>query len=227
MPVNSVNGACMLHLQSMSATEFFHEFVNQLKLTTPLEATGVIFGMISVVLANRNHVGLYPTGIVSTAIFIYLMGKPSVGLYAEALLNAYYFIMSIYGWIKWYKGHESESARAITSNTPKDWAIVAGIVAIGWCVLYYLLSTYTNSDVSVWDAIVSSTACAGMWLLAKHKLENWILLNISNAIAIPLLIHKHLPLTACLTLFLFIVAVSGYIRWRKLYLQSHKPQHGQ
>ncbi len=205
----------------MPVSAFFQEFVAQLKLTGPLEATAVIFGMISVVLANRNHVGLYPTGIISTAIFIYLMGKPSTGLYAEALLNAYYFIMSIYGWIKWYKGHENKNARAITSNTPRDWGITLAIVATGWCILYYLLSRFTNSDVPVWDAIVSSTACAGMWLLARHKLENWILLNISNAIAIPLLIHKHLPLTAALTLFLFIVAVFGYIRWRKLYLQTH------
>lgn len=227
MPVNSVNAPCLLHLHPMPVNEFLQEFVNQLKLTTPLEATGVLFGMVSVVLANRNHVGLYPTGIVSTAIFIYLMGKPSVGLYAEALLNVYYFVMSIYGWIKWYKGRESESAIAISRNTRKDWGITVGIVVVGWSVLYYLLSTYTNSDVPVWDAIVSSTACAGMWLLAKHKLENWILLNISNAIAIPLLIHKHLPLTAFLTLFLFVVAVLGYIRWRKLYLQSHKLKHGQ
>jgi nicotinamide mononucleotide transporter len=227
VPADGVNARGLLHLHPMPITEFLQEFVNQLKLTSPLEATAVIFGMISVVLANRNHVGLYPTGIVSTAIFIYLMGKPSVGLYAEALLNVYYFVMSIYGWAIWYKGHESENARAITRNTRKDWATTAGIVVIGWCVLYYLLSTFTNSDVPVWDAIVSSTACAGMWLLAKHKLENWILLNISNAIAIPLLIHKHLPLTAFLTLFLFIVAVLGYIHWRKLYLQSHKLQHGQ
>jgi nicotinamide mononucleotide transporter len=68
---------------------------------------------------------------------------------------------------------------------------------------------------------VSATACAGMWLLAKHKIENWILLNISNAIAIPLLVYKGIPLTACLTLFLFIVACFGYFNWRKQYRVLH------
>jgi len=64
--------------------------------------------------------------------------------------------------------------------------------------------------------LVSAFAWAGMWLMARRKIENWILLNISNFIAIPLLIHKNLYLYAVLTAFLFIVAVSGYLEWRKI-----------
>jgi len=55
-----------------------------------------------------------------------------------------------------------------------------------------------------------------MWLMARRKIENWVLLNISNIIAIPLLIHKGLYLYAVLTAFLFIVAISGYLEWRKI-----------
>ncbi|HBI87968.1 MAG TPA: nicotinamide riboside transporter PnuC, partial [Sphingobacterium sp.] len=56
----------------------------------------------------------------------------------------------------------------------------------------------------------------GMWLLAKRKIENWILLNISNLMAIPLLIHKGLFLYSGLTLFLFVMAFSGYFNWRRI-----------
>ncbi|HWJ29625.1 MAG TPA: nicotinamide mononucleotide transporter family protein, partial [Flavisolibacter sp.] len=83
-------------------------------------------------------------------------------------------------------------------------------------LLYILLKNYTPSSVPVWDAWVSATAWAGMWLLAKRKVENWILLNISNAFAIPLLFYKALPLFAILTLFLFIVAILGYKEWRQI-----------
>lgn len=197
------------------------EVIEQLKQTTLLEAIAVVFGMVSVLLANRNHVALYPTGIISTVIYLYIMSKPSVGLYAEALLNLYYLIMSIYGWVLWNKRHESESPTAITHNSKKDWLITGAIVVIGWIILYTVLSQFTDSDVPVWDAIVSATAWAGMWLLAKHKVENWILLNISNLIAIPLQIHKGIPFTAILTIFLFIVAVSGYFRWRRMYRLQH------
>jgi nicotinamide mononucleotide transporter len=205
----------------MDAATFLQETIVQLKQTTLLEAIAVVFGMASVLLANRNHVALYPTGIISTVIYLYIMSKPSVGLYAEAMLNLYYLVMSIYGWVLWNKRHESESPAAITHNNKKDWLVTGAIVIIGWVILYTVLSQFTDSDVPVWDAIVSATAWAGMWLLAKHKVENWILLNISNLIAIPLQMHKGIPFTAILTIFLFIVAVSGYFRWRKMYQLQH------
>ena len=83
-------------------------------------------------------------------------------------------------------------------------------------MLYTVLVNFTDSTVPLADSWVSATALAGMWLLAKRKIENWILLNISNAFAIPLLLYKQLPLYAALTLFLFIIAILGYIDWNKM-----------
>nr|WP_290938320.1 nicotinamide mononucleotide transporter family protein [Haliscomenobacter sp.] len=82
-------------------------------------------------------------------------------------------------------------------------------------MLYWVLHTYTDSDVSLLDAFVSSTAWAGMWLLAKRKLENWVWLNVSNLVAIPLLLYKELLMFSILTLFLFVVAIFGYLDWKK------------
>lgn len=197
-----------------------YDFTVQLMQTTIIEAVAVFFGVASVLLANRNSVWLYPTGIVSTGLYLYIMS--SVGLYAETLLNGYYLAMSIYGWVRWQQNKEDMSASAITYNSAKDWKIAIGITTIGFVVLYFTLSRYTDSDVPIADAVVSAFAWAGMWLLAKHKIENWVFLNISNAIAIPLLIYKGIPLTALLTVVLFTVAVFGYFRWKKL----HRLQHG-
>ena len=68
-----------------------------------------------------------------------------------------------------------------------------------------------------WDAWVSVVAWAGTWLLARRKIENWIVLNVSNFFAIPLLIYKGLPMLAVLTVILFIVAVAGFFDWRRRY----------
>jgi len=59
--------------------------------------------------------------------------------------------------------------------------------------------------------------------LAKRKIENWIFLNVSNAFAIPLLLKKELPLYALLTLFLFIVAIQGYFKWKRI-IREQTPQ---
>jgi len=88
--------------------------------------------------------------------------------------------------------------------------------------LYIVLRYFTDSTVPAFDSWVSATAWAGMWLLAKRKIENWLLLNISNAFAIPLLLYKGLPLYAALTLFLFIIAVLGYIDWNRIIKRKEK-----
>lgn len=204
----------------MNFAELSHQVVQQFAHTSLSEIIAVLFGVASVLLAKNNNVWLYPTGIISTGIYIYLLAI--TGLYAESALNGYYLVMSIYGWILWQRGHENENPKAISRNTKKDWIITILIVTIGWAILYCTLSTFTNSDVPIWDAIVSATAWAGMWLLAKHKIENWLLLNISNLIAIPLFVHKGIPFTAILTLFLFIVAIFGYIQWNTLYHKQQK-----
>ena len=83
-------------------------------------------------------------------------------------------------------------------------------------MLYFVLDKFTTSDVAGWDAFVSSTAWAGMWLLARRKLENWILLNLSNLVAVPLQFYKGIPLYGLLTAVLFVVAIFGYYNWKRL-----------
>jgi len=184
----------------------------QIKETGSLQWLAVMLGVAEVFLAKANKIWLYPTGIASTAISIYILFD--VGLYAECLLYCYYIVMSIYGWWYWVKKKDKPAVEISYCNR-KDWIIVILITVISFSLLTLLLKYFTPSTVPVWDAWVSATAWAGMWLLSRRKIENWILLNISNLFAIPLLVYKELPLFAALNLFLFIVALFGYNEWRK------------
>jgi nicotinamide mononucleotide transporter len=197
----------------MSLHEWSDLFLQQLNETDLLQWLAVILGVAEVLLAKSNKIGLYPVGIAGTLLTIYILIL--AGLYAESLLNGYYVVMSIYGWWYWVKKKNQPSVK-ITYCGRGDLIRVIWIVAGGFIVLFILLKSFTNSSVPVWDAWVSATAWAGMWLLAKRKIENWILLNLSNLFAIPLLVYKKLPLFAALTLFLFVVAIFGYFEWRKI-----------
>ena len=197
----------------MSFAYWINLLQQQLKETSWIEWLAVAFGVAEVLLARANKVALYPAGIAGTLLSIYLF--LTSGLYAESLLNLYYVIMSVYGWWYWIK-KKNEAAVPVTFTNNTEWITVGAIVAGGFIFLYVILKNFTPSTVPLWDAFVSATAWAGMWLLAKRKIENWLLLNISNAAAIPLLFYKHLILYAALTIFLFIVAVQGYFEWRKI-----------
>ncbi|WP_425639137.1 nicotinamide riboside transporter PnuC [Algoriphagus yeomjeoni] len=186
--------------------------LEQIKATSLLEWIGVSFGVTEVLLAKKNNVLLYPAGIIGILCSGFLLVDAK--LYAETLLHAYYLVMSIYGWAMW-KNRSASGASQISRSTAKEKKITWAIAVLGWGFLYFMLTNFTDSDVPIVDAFVSSTAWAGMWLLAKRKLENWIWLNVSNIIAIPLLFHKELILMSLLTIFLFVVAIFGYFDWKK------------
>ena len=204
----------------MTFSEGIHLLWQQIRETDLLQWLAVSLGVAEVLFAQLNKIWLYPTGILATGLSIIILFK--AGLYAECLLNGYYIVMSIYGWWYWLK-KKNKPAVKITYSRKDEWIVVFTIVAVGFIFLTILLKNYTPSTVPYADAWISATAWAGMWLLARRKIENWILLNISNAFAIPLLFYKHLPLYALLTLFLFAIAIAGYIKWRSIIKRETVP----
>lgn len=184
-----------------------------LEQTTWQEWLGVLFSVCQVLLAKKNNSNNYLFGIAGILLSLYVMFFAK--LYAEFTLNLYYLVMSIYGFLYWKFGKKQRET-AISETTRQEKLITAGIVVGTFSLFWICLTQFTDSDVPVLDSLVSAFAWAGMWLMARRKIENWILLNMSNIIAIPLLIHKGLFLYAGLTAFLFIVAILGYLEWRKI-----------
>ena len=76
-----------------------------------LEIFAVILGLTSVWFAKKDKVLVYPTGMLSTSIFVYLLFK--AGLLGDMLINAYFFIVSIYGWYFWSKKKDGQILNSI------------------------------------------------------------------------------------------------------------------
>lgn len=184
-----------------------------LKQITLPEWFGVLFSVIQVLLARKNNVNNYLFGIAGILLTLYVMLTSK--LYAEFTLNLYYLIMSIYGWLYWKFGKQKSEMEISVTTTTEKW-ITGGIVLGTFILFWSFLTHFTDSDVPIWDSLVSAFAWAGMWLMARRKIENWVILNVSNIISIPLMIHKELYLYAVLTSFLFLVAISGFTEWQKI-----------
>jgi len=205
-----------MDIDLQSTFELFREQVSQIDV---FQCIVLVFGVAQVLLARSNNILLYPAGIISVIFSVYILFK--VGLYAEAGLNFYYLVMSIYGWWHWIKKKDEPPVK-VAFTSPREWMITAIIVSAGWLILYLTLLNLTPSTVPAWDAWVGATGWAGMWLLARRRIENWIILNVSNAFAIPLLFQKELPLFGVLTIFLFLVACKGYFDWKKIYKHEQR-----
>ena len=77
----------------------FQQYSQYNELDIFFEIVAVTFGLLSVWFSKNNNILVYPTGMISTSIFTYLLFK--WGLLGDMMINAYYFIMSIYGWYIW------------------------------------------------------------------------------------------------------------------------------
>lgn len=187
--------------------------INGILQTTLLEWIAVATGLTSVWFSMKENIWVYPTGIVSVLIYVYLAFEYK--LYADMGVNFYYFVMSVYGWYYWIHPKDKSQAQVpVTVNSRNENFFTIGLMLVSFGILYFGLSNFTDSDVAFWDATTTSFAIAGMYLMARKKLENWIAWIITDLISIPLYFYKGLVLTSFQFLIFTILAFAGYIAWR-------------
>jgi nicotinamide mononucleotide transporter len=189
------------------------QFSSDIHQSTWLEFVAVVLGIASVLFSRKENILVYPVGMISTGMFVplYIIH----GLYADASVNLYYTVMSVIGWVMWSKKIEGKTKLAITASSGKDWRNSIIFFLICWVLLYFSLSRFTNSTVPVADSFTSAAAFTGMWLMNKKKLDNWTWWIITNLASIPLNFYKHLVFASFQYVVFLILAVMGYISWRK------------
>ncbi len=197
----------------MALQEIWQQFWEGLLATTPLEFIAVFFGVASVVFSRMENIWVYPTGIVNTTIYIYL--SIVAGLYAEAGVNFYYTVMSIVGWWLWAQKREGEKVLHITRSSEREWLIALTFFGLCWAALFFILKKFTDSTVPMADGFASAAAYTGMWLMARKKLENWLWWIVTNIASIPLYFIKGFVFTSFQYLVFLVLAVLGYVEWRK------------
>ncbi len=178
-----------------------------------LETIAVFFGLASVFFSIKRNILVFPTGIVSTLIYVWICFQ--VRLYADMGINAYYFSMSIYGWYLWANPKPGKKELPVTWLSVRGWGVTMALLIASYLTLHAVLHFFTDSDVPVWDALTTSFAFVGMWLMAKKKVENWIAWILTDLISVPLYLYKGLPLTAFQFGVFTIMACIGLYSWIK------------
>ena len=210
--------AKMYFICAMGASEIWQIFVRDLKGTTSWEFIGVFAGIGSVYFSKKENILVYPIGLVNTIIYIFLSFK--YHLFGEAVVNFYYTIMSIYGWMLWSKkNNEQELAVHITTSSKLEYVthflFFAGFYVAFYVSLNYLKQNFSPNAIPWADALASSTAFTGMWLMAKKKVESWWWWMATNATSIPLYFVKGLVFTSIQYVVLLCLAILGLVEWYK------------
>jgi len=180
-----------------------------------LEIVAVVMGLASVYFAKKDHLWVYPTGMISTAIYVYLLFQAD--LVGDVLINAYYFIMSVYGWFYWTQKKEGITVHAIASINLREtlmsvFLFIGSIVGVG---LLYVFFDKANDWTAPVDTLTTALFFVGMWLMARRKIQHWIFWIIGDVISVPLYLVKGLGLTSLQYIIFTLIAIFGYREWKK------------
>lgn len=180
-----------------------------------LEAIAVVFGFLSVWYSKRENILVYPTGIISTVLFVYILWY--WGLLGDMLINAYYFVMSVYGWYVWTRKVDPDHFTPVTVTSRKEqlWSVVLFAGTMVFVSLVYEVFEKWDGWVSYIDVLTTAVFFVGMWLMARKKLENWVYWIIGDLISVPLYLYKGLTLSSIQYFIFTIIAVYGFLAWRK------------
>lgn len=200
----------------------FQQYGSYSQVDIGLEIFAVFFGFLSVWFSKNNNVLVFPTGLINTSIFVYLLFKWE--LLGDMIINAYYFVVSIYGWYYWTRKNSNNDYTPISKVNYNDQKIilVISILSAIFVSLMYTVFNKWSGLVSYIDILTTSIFFAAMWLMARRKIESWIFWIIGDIISTPLYLYKGLTFTSFQYFIFTFIAIAGYYKWKSIYNRKNQ-----
>ena len=161
-----------------------------------LDIFTTVLGLIYIWLEYRAHVALWVIGIIMPALDIILYWQH--GLYGDAGMACYYTLAALYGLYVWkFRKTKNLKQELPISHMPKRLYLPATVgFFVAWGVVYYILITWTNSNVPVLDSFTNALSFVGLWALARKYLEQWLFWIVVDVVCCVLYIQKGIPFKA-------------------------------
>ncbi len=182
---------------------------------TPLEAAGVLFSVLYLVLAIRESLWCWPAAFISSVLTIVVMF--GARLYSESALNAFYAAMAVYGWYQWRYGGRTSGEVELPIAV---WPLRAHVLAIGGSVVLslgvgWLMSRNTEAAFPYLDAFVTVSSVVTTYMVACKILENWLYWIVVDSLALYLYWERGLYLYVGLFALYLVLVVIGLVRWHR------------
>jgi nicotinamide mononucleotide transporter len=184
-----------------------------------VELIGTLFGLVSVYLATRANILTWITGIVNEIFLFSIFFQ--VQLYADMLLQVFFFVVTIFGWYHWSK---PKKEIPISESDNKARILYLIVTFLGTLILGFLISNlhvlFPNqfqipADFPFIDSFVMAASMMATYLLAKKKIESWVLWILVDIICVFLFYIKGVSFLALEYLIFLGMASYGLFNWKK------------
>jgi nicotinamide mononucleotide transporter len=201
--------------------QIIHVLQNWLHQQSWIELIGVFTGFLCVILAALNNIWNWPVAIISVTLYIFIFYDAH--LYADMGLQVYFLAMNIYGWYFWSRQPAMEIKTPVVSITPRQIAFAVVVIAVVTPSLGYALIKlapvlhYTPASFPYLDSFCTACSLVAQYYMARKVLENWLIWIFVDVIYVGVYFVKHLQPTAIMYAGYVIIALLGYIDWKKEY----------
>ena len=179
-----------------------------------LDILTTILGLAYILLEYKASLWMWLVGFLMQALGIVLYYQK--GLYADCGMEFYYLSMTIYGYWRWVHGGKAKKELPIRPFPRRLILPWLAIMAAIWGIIYWLLVTFTNSNVPLADSFTTALSLVGIWALAHKYLEQWLIWIAVDVVTCILYFYKDIPFKASLYALYVIIAVFGFFKWKQL-----------
>lgn len=189
-----------------------------MELLKIIEYVAVISGMVHVFLLTRGKVLAWPFGLLSVGLYIavFLQNK----LYSDSFLHVVYVLLNIYGWWNWVQQRNYNEILEVQRLALRQKWFWSTVILVGFLVWGYGIQQHTDASFPYGDAFTTVASLVAQYLLARRKLENWIIWIIVDVVAIQIYIRKGLYPTSVLYGVFLILSTWGYLNWMSQWEKS-------
>ena len=179
-----------------------------------LDIVTTVLGLAYILLEYKACVWMRVVGFAMQALGIVLYYQK--GLYADCGMEFYYLAMTVYGYWRWVHGSAEKQSLPIRHFPRRLVLPWLAVIAAVWALIYWLLVTFTNSNVPLADSFTTALSIVGIWALAHKYLEQWFIWIAVDVVTCILYFYKDIPFKASLYALYVIIAIFGYFKWRKM-----------
>jgi nicotinamide mononucleotide transporter len=130
--------------------------------------------------------------------------------------------MAVVGWYQWrFKKEVSESKKKIKQLPVLKHLINILLSSIATIITGYLLSKYTQAALPYVDAFTTIFSLYATWMVTEKFLENWLYWIVIDIVSFFLYTSRELYLTGLLYIVFTLLAIFGYLKWKKSYKAQH------
>lgn len=178
-----------------------------------IEVFGFATGALCVWLVVKRNIWNFPIGMANNLFFLVLFIQ--AGLYADAGLQVVYLWLAVVGWYWWLHGAADRGPLHVTRTPRSALPWLAGAVLVMTAVMAWVLATYTDSTVPVWDGLTTALSLTAQFMLNRKWIGNWLVWITADVLYIGLYGYKDLWLTSVLYGIFLVMCVVGFVQWRR------------